>query len=67
MTGKSSTHSFRTAVDMHSVQVILALGDARNVELVTDVQAHVSDVMDMAMQTDGLQCSGFVSQVTTGT
>ena len=44
------------------MQVILALGDARNVE-----KAHVSDVMDMAMQTDGLQCSGFVSQVTTGT
>lgn len=49
------------------MQVILALSDARNTELVTDVQAHVSDVMDIAIQTDGHQCSGFVSQVTTST
>jgi len=49
------------------MQVILVLSNARNTEFVTDVQAHVSDVMDIAMQTDGYQCSGFVSQVTTGT
>ena len=45
----------------------MVLSDARNTELVTDVQAHVSNVMDITMQTDGHQCSGFVSQVTTGT
>jgi len=49
------------------VQLILALSDARNTELVTDMQAHVSDVIDIAMQTDGHQCSGFISQMTTGT
>jgi hypothetical protein len=49
------------------VQLILALNDARNTELVTDMQAHVSDVMAIAIQTDGHQDSGFVSQVTTGT
>jgi hypothetical protein len=49
------------------VQVILLLSDAGNAELVTDMQVHVTNVMDIAMQTDGYQCSGFVSQVTAGT
>jgi len=49
------------------VQIILTLSDARNAEVVTDMQSRVSDVLDIAVQTDGHQYSGFVSQVTTST
>jgi hypothetical protein len=55
----SSTHSH--------VQIIPTWSDARNAELVTDMQSHVSDVLDIAVQTDGHQYSGFVSQMTTNT